>query len=77
VPPWEGQLDLHDAETGEKIEVTFDAGSRESYTAAFDAFAQEIQRAGLHNGGKYVGLSTTTTIEEAVFGPLVRAGGLQ
>jgi hypothetical protein len=77
VPPWEGQLDLHDAETGEKIEVTFDATSRDAYTASFDEFAQDIQRAGLRNGGKYVGISTTTTIEEAVFGPLVRAGGIQ
>jgi uncharacterized protein (DUF58 family) len=77
VPPWEGQLDLHDAESGEKIEVTFDATSRDAYTASFDDFAQEIQRAGLRNGGKYVGISTTTTIEEAVFGPLVRAGGIQ
>ena len=77
VPPWDGQLDLHDAETDEKIEITFDTAAREAYTAAFDAYAQTIQRVGLRSGGKYVGLSTDTTIEEAVFGPLVRTGGVQ
>ena len=29
VPPWEGQLDLHDAETGDKIEITFDDAARD------------------------------------------------
>lgn len=77
VPPWEGQLDLHDAETDEKVEVTFDQAAREAYTSAFDAYAQTIQRVGLRTGGKYVGFSTDTTIEEAVFGPIVRAGGIQ
>jgi uncharacterized protein (DUF58 family) len=77
VPPWEGQVDLHDAESGEKLEITFDASSRQAYTEAFDNYAQAIQRVGLRNGGRYVGFSTSTTIEEAVFGPIVRAGGIQ
>jgi uncharacterized protein (DUF58 family) len=77
VPPWEGQLDLEDAETGGKLEVTFDDAARKAYTAAFDAYAAQIQRVGLRSGGKYVGFSTQTTIEEAVFGPIVRAGGIQ
>ncbi|MBV8818324.1 MAG: DUF58 domain-containing protein, partial [Acidobacteriaceae bacterium] len=33
VPPWEGQLDLHDAETSDKIEITFDENARLAYTA--------------------------------------------
>ena len=44
---------------------------------AFDAYARDIQRVGLRNSGRYVGISTATTIEEAVFGPLARAGGLE
>ncbi len=76
-PPWEGQLDLFDAETEEKLEITFDAAARRSYTEAFDSFAQGIQRVGLRNGGRYVGLSTNTAIEEAVFGPLIRSGGVE
>lgn len=76
-PPWDGQLDLHDAETYENIEVTFDTAARDAYSAAFDEFARGIQRAALRSGGRYVGLSTNTSIEEAVFGPLVRTGAIQ
>ena len=77
VPPWDGQLDLQDAETDEKVEVTFDQTARDAYTAAFDEYAAKIQRVGLRTGGKYVGFSTDTTIEEAMFGAMVRAGGIQ
>jgi uncharacterized protein (DUF58 family) len=76
-PPWEGQLDLTDAETGAVIEIGFDSGSRARYVQAFDEFARNIQRIGLRNSGRYVGLPTNTTIEEAVFGPIARSGGIQ
>jgi uncharacterized protein (DUF58 family) len=76
-PPWEGQLDLTDAETGTTLEIGFDAAARRNYTAAFDEFARSIQRVGLRNSGRYVGLSTGTTIEEAIFGPMARSGGIQ
>jgi len=76
-PPWEGQLDLTDAETGALLEIGFDEGMLRSYTAAFDAYARAIQRVGLRNSGRYVGLSTTTAIEEAIFGPIARTGGIQ
>ena len=76
-PPWEGQLDLTDAETGATLEIGFDAATRRNYTAAFDEYAKGIQRIGLRNSGRYVGISTSTAIEEAVFGPLARSGGIQ
>jgi uncharacterized protein (DUF58 family) len=76
-PPWDGQLDLTDAETGERMEIAFDAAAREQYTADFDDYAQRIQRVALRNSGRYVSLSTSTPIEEAVFGPLVRSGAVQ
>jgi uncharacterized protein (DUF58 family) len=76
-PPWEGQLDLTDAETGSTLEIGFDGAARSNYREAFDEFAKSIQRIGLRNSGRYVGLSTGTTIEEAVFGPLARSGGIQ
>ena len=47
---------------------------RVNYTAAFDEYAQHIQRVALRNSGRYVSLPTSTPIEEAVFGPLVRSG---
>jgi uncharacterized protein (DUF58 family) len=76
-PPWEGQLDLLDAETGSTLEIGFDDASRRDYTVAFDDYARSVQRVGLRNGGRYVGFSTNITIEEAVFGPIVRSGGVQ
>jgi hypothetical protein len=76
-PAWEGQLDLTDAETDAKLEIGFDDAARRNYLEAFDTYARDIQRVGLRNGGRYVGISTATTIEEAVFGPLVRSGGLE
>jgi uncharacterized protein (DUF58 family) len=76
-PPWEGQLDLEDAETGSTLEIGFDDGARRNYTEAFDEYAKGIQRIGLRNSGRYVGLSTATTIEEAIFGSLARSGGIE
>ena len=76
-PPWEGQLDLTDAETGAVIEIGFDSDARSNYVRAFDDFARNIQRVGLRNSGRYIGLSTATTIEEAVFGPIARSGSIQ
>jgi uncharacterized protein (DUF58 family) len=76
-PSWDGQLDLTDAESGATLEIGFDDNARRHYVEAFDAYAREIQKVGLRNGGRYVGLSTDTTIEDAVFGPLARAGGIE
>jgi len=76
-PSWEGQLDLTDAETGSTLEIGFDQAARRNYTEAFDAYAKNIQRIGLRNSGRYVGLSTITPIEEAIFGPLARSGGIE
>ena len=76
-PSWEGQLDLMDAETGSTLEIGFDETARKNYTSAFDEFAKSIQRIGLRNSGRYIGLSTTNAIEEAIFGPLARSGAIQ
>ncbi len=35
------------------------------------------RKLGLRNGGRYVGISTDTTIEDAIFGPLAQFGGLE
>jgi uncharacterized protein (DUF58 family) len=77
LPPWDGQLELVDAETGSMLEIGFDDDSRLNYTQAFDEYAKAIQRIGLRNSGRYVGLSTGTPIEEAIFGPMARSGGVQ
>jgi uncharacterized protein (DUF58 family) len=76
-PPWEGELDLEDAESGMHAELSFDADAREQYTQAFDEYAQALRRVALRNNGRYVGLPTDVPVDEAIFGPLVRAGALE
>ncbi len=55
-PPWEGELELEDAETGQHVELAFDAEARARYTAEFDEYASELERVALRNSGRYVGL---------------------
>jgi hypothetical protein len=76
-PPWEGELELEDAETGVHVELAFDAGARAQYTEAFDAHAQHVRRLALRNSGRYVGIPTSVPIEDALFGPLVRSGAIE
>ncbi len=76
-PPWDGELELEDAETGGRVELVFDQDARRQYTAAFDAYSQALQRVALRNSGRYVPVSTDLSIEEAVFGTLVRSGSIQ
>ena len=76
VPPWDGELALEDAETGANLEISFDDNSRKKYTEAFDEYAALLRRLALRNGGRYAGLPTSLPVEEAMFGPMVTAGGL-
>jgi uncharacterized protein (DUF58 family) len=76
-PPWQGELELEDAETGERMELAFDEDARAQYIAGFDEYAQHIRRVALRNGGRYVGLPTNVPVEEAIFGPMIRSEALQ
>ena len=76
-PPWDGELDLEDAESGTRLQLAFDETARATYTAAFDEYALNLRNVALRNGGRYVGLSTSIPIEDAIFGPMVRAGAVQ
>jgi uncharacterized protein (DUF58 family) len=75
-PPWEGQLELKDAETGASVELDFDAEARDRYEAAFDEYSGTLQKLALRHGGRYVRLSTATPIEDAIFGEVHRAQGV-
>lgn len=76
-PPWEGQLELIEAETGERRELDFDAEARERYTAAFDEYLESLRKLALRHGGRFASLPTSLAVEEAVFGPLAAAGGIE
>lgn len=76
VPPWAGELELSDAETGARLKLEFDEDSRAKYTAAFDQYTRGLRRLAVRNGGRYIGLPTSTPVEDAVFGPLAQAGAV-
>jgi uncharacterized protein (DUF58 family) len=76
-PPWDGELELEDAETGLRVELPFGADVRTRYTDAFDRYSAHLRDVALRNGGRYVGLSTAVPIEEAIFGPILRSGAIE
>ncbi len=58
------------------MKVQFDDSARVRYTKAFDEYADSIERLALRAGGRYVGVSTAQSVEEVLFGPLVRSRGV-
>jgi uncharacterized protein (DUF58 family) len=75
-PPWTGELDLVDAESGARLQLQFNRDAAAGYTAAFDGFAETLRSLALRNNGRYAGLSTSLPLEEAIFGPLAHARGI-
>lgn len=75
-PPWVGELDLRDAETGAALRLDVDEQARARYTLAFDAYCSELQRLALRSGGRYAGIATSQPLESVVFGDLIRMRGI-
>ncbi|MBK9166468.1 MAG: DUF58 domain-containing protein [Bryobacterales bacterium] len=75
-PPWRGEVELVDAESGSRMRIEVDDQARDRYTAAFDEYAGTLQTLALRKSGRYIGVSTATAIEDVLFGPVVRAWGL-
>jgi uncharacterized protein (DUF58 family) len=76
-PPWDGELDLEDAETGTRLSIGFDGAAREQYTAAFDRYCEGIERVAARTSGRYTGFSTSLPLEEAIFGPIIQTHTIQ
>jgi len=72
-PPWTGEVDLVDAESGGRLRIQVDDEARRLYTESFDAFAAGIKEVALRNEGKYAGLPTSMPLEDAIFDTMVRA----
>jgi len=75
-PPWTGELELRDAETGAALKLDFDDAARERYTRSFDEYASGIQTMALRSGGRYAGVSTSQSLESVIFGDLIRVRGI-
>ena len=76
VPAGEGEMELVDAETGDVLKLGLSNETRREYTNAFDLYADEIRRLAQRNGGRYVSLPSSASLEESVFGALVRTQGV-
>ena len=76
-PNAEGDLEITEVESGKQVKLTFDARAREQYTVAFDEYCEALRRLALRNQGRYTGLATSTSVEDAVFGSLVATQGLR
>jgi uncharacterized protein (DUF58 family) len=75
-PPWTGELELRDAETGAGTKLDFDDEARRRYQFAFDEYCAMLQTLALRSGGRYAGIATSQSLESVVFGDLIRARGV-
>ena len=75
-PPWTGELELQDAETGAGLKLDFDEAARNRYTQAFDEYCNTIQSIAMRSGGRFAGVSTSQPLESIVFGELIKARGI-
>ncbi len=72
-----GDLEVTEVESGKQVKINFDEKAREQYTAGFDEYAEQLRRLALRNQGRYSGLPTSTSVEDAVFGSLIATQGLR
>jgi uncharacterized protein (DUF58 family) len=75
-PPWTGELDLRDAETGAALNLDFDDAARAQYTRAFDEYSSGIETMAIRSGGRYAGIATSQSLESVLFGELIRVRGI-
>jgi uncharacterized protein (DUF58 family) len=75
-PPWTGELELRDAETGATVKLDFDEEARRRYRDAFEEYSDTVQNLALRSGGRYAAISTAQSLETVVFGDLVKMRGI-
>ncbi len=72
-PPWTGECDLVEAESGARLHIHVDNEARARYTEEFDKFAASIRSVAMRNSGRYAAIPTSTPIDDAIFGKLMQS----
>jgi hypothetical protein len=76
MPPWDGELELMDAESGEIRRVQMDRASALEYAAAYDEYCRTVEYAALKNNGRYLHLTTDIPLEDALYGSVMATGAV-
>ena len=76
VPPWTGELELRDSETGAGMKLDFDDAARQRYTRAFDGYCAGFETMAMRSRGRYAGVATSQSLESVIFGDLIRVRGI-
>ncbi len=76
MPPFDGELELMDAESGEVRRVQMDRASALEYAEAYDEYCRGIEYAALKNEGRYLHLTTDVPLEEALYGAVMATGAV-
>jgi uncharacterized protein (DUF58 family) len=75
-PPWVGELELRDAESGEAMKLDFDEEARKRYVQSFDEYSSTLQSIAARSGGRWAGIATSQSLESVIFGDLIRHRGI-
>jgi hypothetical protein len=76
-PPWRGELELVDAESGGVRRIVLDESAAAAHAEGYDEFCRKLQYLATRNRGRYVSLTTDLPVEDAIFGPLVASNGIR
>ena len=76
MPPWDGELELEDAESGEIMRVQLDREAAQEYAASYDAYSRQIEQAAMRSQGRYLQLRTDQPLEDALYGPMTQLGAV-
>jgi uncharacterized protein (DUF58 family) len=75
-PPWVGELELRDAETGAALKLDFDEDARRRYVQSFDEYCSTLQSIAARSNGRWAGIATSQSLESVIFGDLIRLRGI-
>ncbi len=75
-PPWRGELELVDAESGRTVRLQLDDAGVAEYAAAYAAYGRELERSALRHNGRYLQLRTDAPLEDALYGALMASGAV-